>query len=140
MANVSRSNSTSKVLNTMVDQELTFPLQVSYITNIIFNSISCPFTVLLNVLVILAVKSRPRLQSKPNNTDAITYKQTNPRVFNRYSELGFARPVCLFCTAPDTGDLGETCSDQIHHELPLHCDKQKYQAGSDCILDRLSFF
>ena len=66
MANVSRSNSTSKVLNTMVDQELTFPLQVSYITNIIFNSISCPFTVLLNVLVILAVKSRPRLQSKPN--------------------------------------------------------------------------
>ena len=66
MANVSRSNSTSKVLNTMVDQELTFPLQVSYITNIILNSISCPFTVLLNVLVILAVKSRPRLQSKPN--------------------------------------------------------------------------
>ena len=66
MANVSRSNSTSKVLNTMVDQDLTFPLQVSYITNIIFNSISSPFTVLLNVLVILAVKSKPRLQSKPN--------------------------------------------------------------------------
>ena len=66
MANVSRSNLTSKVLNTMVDQELTFPFKVSYITNIIFNSIACPFTVLLNVLVILAVKSRPRLQSKSN--------------------------------------------------------------------------
>ena len=66
MANVSRSNLTSKVLNTMVDQELTFPFKVSYITNIIFNSIACPFTVLLKVLVILAVKSRPRLQSKPN--------------------------------------------------------------------------
>ena len=50
----------------MVDRELTFSVKISYITNIIFHSIACPFTVLLNVLVILAVKSRPRLRNKPN--------------------------------------------------------------------------
>ena len=50
----------------MVDQDLTYPVKISYITNIVFHSIACPFTVLLNVLVILAVKSRPRLQNKPN--------------------------------------------------------------------------
>ncbi|CAH3023067.1 unnamed protein product, partial [Porites evermanni] len=33
---------------------------------IIINSVSCPFTVLLNVLVIMAVKKRPSLQSNTN--------------------------------------------------------------------------
>ena len=66
MANVSSSNLTSKFSNTIVDQELSSLAKASYIISIIFNSIACPFTVLLNVLVILAVKSRPRLQSKPN--------------------------------------------------------------------------
>ena len=66
MANVSSSNLTSKFSNTIVDQELSSLAKASYIISIIFNSITCPFTVLLNVLVILAVKSRPRLQSKPN--------------------------------------------------------------------------
>ena len=42
------------------------PLEVSYIITIIINSITCPFTVLLNVLVIMAVKRRPRLQTKSN--------------------------------------------------------------------------
>ena len=40
-------------------------LGVSLIT-VIINGISCPFTVLLNVLVIMAVKRRPRLQSNTN--------------------------------------------------------------------------
>ena len=66
MANVSSSNLTSKFLNTILDQELSSLAKASYIISIIFNSITCPFTVLFNVLVILAVKSRPRLQSKPN--------------------------------------------------------------------------
>ena len=55
------------------------PLEVSYIITIIFNSITCPFTVLLNALVIMAVKRRPRLQSYNNIllaclavTDALT--------------------------------------------------------------------
>ena len=46
--------------------QLTIPVWVSFIFNIIVNSITCPFTILLNVLVIMAVKSRPRLQSKAN--------------------------------------------------------------------------
>ena len=55
------------------------PLEISYIITIIINSITCPFTVLLNVLVIMAVKRRPRLQTNSNillaclaATDALT--------------------------------------------------------------------
>ena len=58
----------SKVSNTSTGDEtqLTNPVWISFIFNIIVNSITCPFTILLNVLVIMAVKSRPRLQSKAN--------------------------------------------------------------------------
>ena len=55
------------------------PLKASDIITIIINSITCPFTVLLNVLVIMAVKRRPRLQTNSNillaclaATDALT--------------------------------------------------------------------
>ena len=145
----------------MVDQELTYLVKISYITNIIFHSIACPFTVLLNVLVILAVKSRPRLRNKPNIllaclavTDAMNGLAAQPafifsttlklllmtsQTLEFFSQHRLTRPVRLFCPAPDVGYLGETCSDQIHHALPLHCHKQKHQAGSDCILDCLSF-
>ena len=40
--------------------------EVSFIITIIINSITCPLTILLNVLVIMAVKRRPTLQSKTN--------------------------------------------------------------------------
>ncbi|XP_078376039.1 melanocortin receptor 4-like [Oculina patagonica] len=43
-----------------------FPVVVSSISTIVINGISCPLTVLLNVLVIMAVKRRPRLQSNTN--------------------------------------------------------------------------
>ena len=39
---------------------------VSYVITSIINGISCPLTVLLNVLVIMAVKKRPRLQTNTN--------------------------------------------------------------------------
>ena len=42
------------------------PVLVSLITTVIINGISCPLTVLLNVLVIMAVKRRPRLQTNTN--------------------------------------------------------------------------
>ena len=60
--------SSSNISNTSTGEEtqLTSPVWISFIFNIIINSITCPFTVLLNVLVIMAVKSRPRLQSKAN--------------------------------------------------------------------------
>ncbi|CAH3123632.1 unnamed protein product [Pocillopora meandrina] len=56
-----------------------FPPNVNCIISISINSIACPFTVLLNVLVIIVVKKRPRLRT--NNkillaclvvTDALT--------------------------------------------------------------------
>ena len=63
----------------MDGEALNVPLKVTYIVTIIFNSISCPFTVALNVLVIMAVKRRPGLQSYANIllaclavTDALT--------------------------------------------------------------------
>ena len=62
-----------------VHSNLNVPLKISYIIAIILNSITCPFTVALNVLVIMAVKRRPRLQSYTNIllaclavTDALT--------------------------------------------------------------------
>ena len=56
-----------------------FPPNVNYITSISINNIACPFTVLLNVLVIIVVKKRPRLRTNNNIllaclavTDALT--------------------------------------------------------------------
>ena len=56
-----------------------FPPNVNYIISISINSIACPFTVLLNVLVIIVVKKRPRLRTNNNIllaclavTDALT--------------------------------------------------------------------
>ena len=55
------------------------------VATLIINSIACPFTVLLNVLVIMAVKRRRRLQTKSNillaclaATDALTGLITQP--------------------------------------------------------------
>ena len=42
------------------------PLEVSFIISIIINSIACPFTVVLNARVIMAVKERPRLRTNSN--------------------------------------------------------------------------
>ena len=42
------------------------PVLVSLISTVITNGISCPLIVLLNVLVIMAVKRRPRLQTNTN--------------------------------------------------------------------------
>ena len=49
----------------MDDQQLTVPVTVSCVINIFICSITCPFMVLSKVLVILAVKNRPRLPNKP---------------------------------------------------------------------------
>ena len=59
--------------------------EVSFIVTIIINGITCPFTVVLNVMVIMAVKRRPRLQSNTNillaclaATDALTGLAVQP--------------------------------------------------------------
>ncbi|KAL9960278.1 hypothetical protein ACROYT_G033717 [Oculina patagonica] len=66
MANLSGSNFTNGTRITTEGDTRNIPQEVSFIITIIINGISCPFTVLLNVLVIMAVKRRPRLQSNTN--------------------------------------------------------------------------
>ena len=62
------TNTTEKLSNVTTESHAPnhVALEVSYIFTIIINSITCPFTVLLNVLVIMAVKRRPRLQTNAN--------------------------------------------------------------------------
>ena len=61
------TNTTSKLSNaTMEGKTRNVQLEINIIVTIIINSITCPFTVLLNVLVIMAVKRRPRLQTNAN--------------------------------------------------------------------------
>ena len=65
----SGSNSTFMFSNNSLDEpasRLSTQAQISLIINIIINIITCPFTVLLNALVIIAVKTRPTLQSYAN--------------------------------------------------------------------------
>ena len=98
----------------MDGEALDVPLKVSYITTAIFNSITCPFTVVLNVLVIMAVKRRPRLQSYANillaclaATDALTGLLVQPTfiILKIFQLLGgintdIVRPLhVLFLTA-----------------------------------------
>ncbi|XP_078363931.1 trace amine-associated receptor 13c-like [Oculina patagonica] len=67
MANLSGTNSSKEFRNiTMDGEEQNVPLDINIIITVIFNCITCPFTVLLNVLVIMAVKRRPRLQTYTN--------------------------------------------------------------------------
>ena len=80
-------NTTEKLSNVTTERTnaLNVAVEVSYIVTIIINSITCPFTVLLNVLVIMAVKRRPRLQTNANIllaclavTDALTGLTSQP--------------------------------------------------------------
>ena len=69
MSDSNLTNSTSRISNTTIKGDVSNVLSVhdtSLLITIIFNSITCPFTVLLNVLVIMAVKKRPRLQTTTN--------------------------------------------------------------------------
>ena len=69
MTNVSalcNFNCTSSNHTIEEDSELHLADKIGLIVRIILTIFTCPLTVLLNILVILAVKKRPRLQSKPN--------------------------------------------------------------------------
>ena len=79
-------NTTNKLSNATIQGDTrNISLEVSFIVTVIINSITCPVTVVLNVLVIMAVKRRPRLQSNTNIllaclavTDALTGLTTQP--------------------------------------------------------------
>ena len=80
------SNLTFNVSNTLDEPpRLSAPEQMSLIVNVIVNIVICPFTVLLNALVIIAVKTRPTLQSYANillaclaATDAVSVVLAQP--------------------------------------------------------------
>ncbi|XP_078375899.1 alpha-1A adrenergic receptor-like [Oculina patagonica] len=89
MDNISSSsftNITNKLVNISKEVKARNVIyEVTFIINVIINSIACPLTVLLNVLVIMAVKRRPRLQSNTNillaclaATDVFTGLVTQP--------------------------------------------------------------
>ena len=63
MSNFSELNLTS---NTTIGSSNYYGIRGNIIVTIAINSVTCPLTVLLNVLVIVAVIRRPRLQSYPN--------------------------------------------------------------------------
>ena len=68
MTNLTDSNFTniSSTFTNSIAKDGTAKIKVSPMLAIIINCITCPFTVLLNVLVIMAVKRRPRLQTNAN--------------------------------------------------------------------------
>ena len=74
LSNFSSTNTTNKILQNATMEVMenetaagSVQLQVFFtVGTIILNGIACPFTVLLNLLVIMAVKKRPNLQSNTN--------------------------------------------------------------------------
>ena len=109
MVNISSSNFTNianKLTNTGKEGEALNALyEINCIITVIINSIACPLTVLLNVLVIMAVKRRPRLQSNTNillaclaATDVFTGLIVQPSfiVWKIYELLGMTVSETLF--------------------------------------------
>ena len=74
LSNFSSTNTTNKILQNATMEVMenetaagSVQLQLFFtVGTIIINGIACPFTVVLNVLVIMAVKKRPNLQSNTN--------------------------------------------------------------------------
>ena len=67
MATFSSANSTNATNATSKEGDTTdVPSVAGFIIIIIINTITCPFTVLLNLLVIKAIKSTPRLRTNSN--------------------------------------------------------------------------
>ena len=66
MTNISGTNFTSHLKDSSTEDEEWRTAITNAMIAMIINSITCPFTVLLNLSVIMAVQRRPRLQSKTN--------------------------------------------------------------------------
>ena len=62
---MANSTAEEKILNWEVKKPYA-TLDVGLLITVLINIITCPFTVLLNVMVIMAVKRRPRLQTNAN--------------------------------------------------------------------------
>ncbi|KAL9953351.1 hypothetical protein ACROYT_G040755 [Oculina patagonica] len=100
------TNITNKLVNISKEVETRNDLyEVNSIINVIINCITCPLTVLLNVLVIMAVKRRPRLQSNTNillaclaATDVLTGLVTQPSflLYKTFELLGITESETEF--------------------------------------------
>ena len=122
------------------------------IINIIINGITCPLTVLLNVLVIMAVKRRPGLQTNTNillaclaatdvfifsHSAAVVYFVWNTGVTGREDQKHCCRCTQLFPSFPEhmliaasgVGYQWETYRNQIYHALHLSCHRAKHETG-----------
>ena len=68
MENISREINLNQLSRNASDEALHLHLTelVALVIQIIITTTACPFTILLNILVIMAVKKTPRLQSKAN--------------------------------------------------------------------------
>ena len=137
----------SRISNNATDEGLHLHLteRVVLITQIIISTTTCPFTILLNSFVILAVKKTQRLQSKANillaclaATDAFIGLTAQPssilielfrlndmkslvikvrQYFDGRSLLaGITNSCIVSCYA---GNFRKACSDQVYHPLPL---------------------
>ena len=125
---------------------------------IIINGITCPFTFILNVLVIAAVKRRPRLQSNANImlaclavTDALIGLIAQPlfvlsiSFYPAHKEWCYLKgswnllwsSVHLLLSSSYASCFRETRSNQIYLSLSLYCDQAKHQVGSSILLDLL---
>ena len=105
--NFSGSNDTNKFSNISMEGVTPNDLrEVHHIITIIINIITSPLTVLLNVLVIMAVIKRPRLQSYPNillaclaATDVLTGLIVQPSFIlcRTFQFLGMNEPEMILC-------------------------------------------
>ncbi|XP_078375901.1 beta-2 adrenergic receptor-like [Oculina patagonica] len=135
MVNISSSNftnTTNKLGNIGKESEAPNDLYVTNcIITVIINSITCPLTVLINVLVITAVKRRPRLQSNTNillaclaTTDVFTGLILQPSfiVWKIYVELlGMTESETLFIFHRTCIRTASVCSSL--HLMLVTCER-----------------
>ncbi|XP_078363934.1 trace amine-associated receptor 13c-like [Oculina patagonica] len=136
MANLSGTNSFKEFRNITKDGEAQNASRyISIIITVIFNCITCPFTVLLNVLVIMAMKKRPRLQTYTNIllaclavTDALTGLLVQPTFILYHIDRHMFKPypfphnsILLFFTVSSALRLViVTCDRLIAIKFTMH--------------------
>ncbi|KAL9968191.1 hypothetical protein ACROYT_G026534 [Oculina patagonica] len=136
------TNITNKLVNISKEGETRNDLyEVNSIINVIINCITCPLTVLLNVLVIMAVKRRPRLQSNANillaclaATDVLTGLETQPSflLYKTFELLGITESETEFFFR--SLDRFYTWSDSVFHPSSDHrlsLDSSAQRAGDN---------
>ena len=135
MANVSSSsltNITNELVNICKEGETRNAIyEVNSIITVIINCITCPLTVLLNVLVIMAVKRRPRLQSYTNillaclaATDVLTGLVVQPSflLYKTFEFLGMTESETELQFFHNSSIRGQTLCSCLHLTL-VTCER-----------------